>query len=129
MFDAKKFIDEAVSDIKQLVGSKTAIIALSGGVDSATAAVLMHRAIGKHLISFFVDHGFMRKDEEKDVEELFKHRLGMNLIIIDARERFMSALKGVSAPEKKRKIIGEHFIRVFEEVAKKRTQNSSFKVQ
>lgn len=127
MFDAKKFIDEAVSDIKQQVGSETAIIALSGGVDSSTAAVLMHRAIGKHLVSVFVDHGFMRKDEEKEVEELFKHGLGMNLIIVDARERFMSALRGVSNPEKKRKIIGEHFIRVFEEVAKK--EKAEFLVQ
>jgi GMP synthase (glutamine-hydrolysing) len=127
MFDAKKFIDEAVSDIQKRVGSKTAIIALSGGVDSSTAAVLMHRAIGKHLVSVFVDHGFMRKNEEKEVEELFKHKLGMNLLVIDARERFMSALRGVSSPEKKRKIIGEHFIRVFEEVAKK--EKAEFLVQ
>jgi len=127
MFDAKKFVDEAISDIQERVGSKTAIIALSGGVDSATAAVLMHRAIGKHLVSVFVDHGFMRKDEEKEVKELFKHNLGMNLVIIDARERFISALKGVSAPEKKRNIIGKHFIRVFEEVAKK--EKAEFLVQ
>ena len=127
MLDAKKFVDEAVSDIQEQVGSKTAIIALSGGVDSATSAVLMHRAIGKHLVSVFVDHGFMRKDEEKEVEELFKHKLGINLIIIEARERFMSALRGVSSPEKKRKIIGKHFIRVFEEVAKK--EKAEFLVQ
>lgn len=127
MLETSKFIHEAVTDIKQKVGNKTAIIALSGGVDSSAAAVLTHKAIGKHLISVFVDHGFMRKNEEKEIEELFKGRLKMNLVVVDARKRFLQALKGVTNPEEKRKIIGEHFIRVFEEVAKK--EKAEFLVQ
>jgi GMP synthase (glutamine-hydrolysing) len=127
MFDAKKFIDEAIVEIKNQVGDRTAIIALSGGVDSSTAALLAHKAIGRRLVAVFVDHGFMRKNEEKEIEELFKRKLGVNLVVVDARERFMKALEGVANPEKKRKIIGEHFIRVFEEVAKR--EGAEFLVQ
>lgn len=127
MFDPAAFIQESIREIKNSVGDKTAIIALSGGVDSSTAAVLVHKAIGRHLVSVFVDHGFMRKNEEKDVEEFFKRKLGMNIVVVDARERFMKALRGVADPEMKRKIIGEHFIRVFEEVAEK--ENAEFLVQ
>ncbi|MBI5253291.1 MAG: glutamine-hydrolyzing GMP synthase subunit GuaA [Euryarchaeota archaeon] len=127
MFDAKKFVQEALAEVKKQVGSETAIIALSGGVDSSAAAVLAHRALGKRLIAVFVDHGLMRKDEEKEIVEVFKNKLGMNLVVVNARERFLKALKGVTEPEKKRKIIGELFIRIFEEVAKK--ENAKFLVQ
>ncbi len=117
MVNAHKFIEEAVEEIKRTVKGK-AIIALSGGVDSSVAAVLVHKAIGKNLVAVFVDHGFMRKNEPKQIEEIFKKKLGMNLRMIDASDRFFDALKGVKDPEKKRKIIGELFIRIFEEVAK-----------
>ncbi len=127
MFNTKKFVQEALAEIKKQVGSDTAIIALSGGVDSSAAAVLAHRALGKRLVVVFVDHGLMRKDEEKEIVEVFEKKLGMNLVVVNARERFLKALKGVSEPEKKRKIIGELFIRIFEEVAKK--ENAKFLVQ
>lgn len=127
MFDAKKFIEEAVQEVKKQIGGGTAIIALSGGVDSSAAAVLAHRALGKRFIAVFVDHGLMRKDEEKEIVEVFEKKLGMNLVVVNARERFLKALKGVTEPEKKRKIIGELFIRIFEEVAKK--ENAKFLVQ
>lgn len=127
MFDPKKFIPKAAEEIKKQVGSETAIIALSGGVDSSAAAVLAHRALGKHLVAVFVDHGLMRKNEEKEIVEIFKDKLGMNLVVINAKERFLKALKGVTDPEKKRKIIGEHFIRVFEDVAKR--ERAEFLVQ
>jgi GMP synthase (glutamine-hydrolysing) len=119
MFDAKSFIDEAIGDIKSQVGSETAIIGLSGGVDSSVAAILVHRAIGTHLVAVFVNHGFMRKGEEEEIVQTFRHDLGMNLVVIDAKKRFFTALKGVTEPEAKRKVIGEVFIRVFEEEAKK----------
>jgi GMP synthase (glutamine-hydrolysing) len=119
MFDTKKFIEEAVPEIKKQVNGETAIIALSGGVDSSTAAVLVYKAIGKHLIAVFVNHGFMRKNEEEEIVRIFRHELGMNLVVVDARKRFFKALKGVTDPEKKRKIIGEEFIRIFEEEAEK----------
>ena len=123
MLDVNKFIDNAIRDIQHQVGDKTAIIALSGGVDSATAAILIHRAIGTHLVSVFVDHGFMRKDEPKEIEKIYKEDMGMNVLIINAQNRFLSALKGIKDPEKKRKIIGENFIHIFEEVAKKEATN------
>jgi GMP synthase (glutamine-hydrolysing) len=119
MFDAKRFIEDALNEIKETVGDNTAIIALSGGVDSAVAATLVHKAIGRHLLAVFVDHGFMRKGEREEIVTTFKDGLGMNLLAVDARERFFKALKGVKDPEHKRKIIGEQFIRVFEEEAKK----------
>ena len=89
--------------------------ALSGGVDSSVAAVLVHRAIGEKLTCVFVDHGLLRKGEREEVEREFKDHFQMNLITVDARERFLDKLKGIIDPEKKRKIIGEEFIRVFEE--------------
>ncbi len=119
MFDAKGFIDESLGEIKDQVGDETAIIGLSGGVDSGVAAILAHRAIGKHLVAVFVNHGFMRKGEEEEIIQTFRHDLGMNLVVIDAKERFFTALKGVTDPEAKRKVIGEVFIRVFEDEAKK----------
>ena len=112
------FIERSIEDMKRLIGGGRAIIALSGGIDSSTAAVLAMKAIGNQLTAVFVDHGFMRDGEPEFIKEVFG-RMSMNLIIVDAKERFYYRLKGVINPELKRKIIGEEFIRVFEEVAKK----------
>ncbi|MDI6654452.1 MAG: glutamine-hydrolyzing GMP synthase [Candidatus Hydrothermarchaeota archaeon] len=116
MFDPKKFVSQSVEEIKKQIDNETAIIALSGGVDSSVAVVLAHKAVGKKLVAVFVDHGLMRKNEEKEIVEIFR-KIGMNLVVVNARERFLKALKGVTEPEKKRKTIGELFIRIFEEVA------------
>ncbi|MGE5633251.1 MAG: glutamine-hydrolyzing GMP synthase [Caulobacteraceae bacterium] len=113
------FIDETVAQIKKTVGNSKVICALSGGVDSSVAAVLVHKAIGNQLTCIFVDHGLLRKNEGDQVEEIFRKRFAMNLIRVNAEDRFLGKLKGVSEPERKRKIIGEEFIRVFEEEAKK----------
>ncbi len=119
MFDAKKFIEEAIRSIKKQVGDGTAIIGLSGGVDSSVAAVLVHRAIGKHMVAVFVNHGFMRKGEEAEIIKTFRHDMGMNLLTIDAKKRFFDALKGVKDPEKKRIVIGNVFIEVFDDEKEK----------
>ncbi len=111
----ENFVEESIQEIKNKIGDKKAICALSGGVDSSVAAVLVHRAIGKNLTCVFVDHGLLRKNEADQVEELFREKFDMNLIRVNAQERFLNKLKGVTDPEKKRKIIGEEFIRVFEE--------------
>ncbi len=116
--DIKKFIEEQTEIIRNKVGDKKAICALSGGVDSSVAAVLVHRAIGDRLLCIFVDHGLLRKDEATQVKELFGELLNIELIAIDARDRFMGRLEGISDPEAKRKLIGEEFIRVFEEEAR-----------
>ena len=108
----------AVEQIKKTVGDGKVVLALSGGVDSSVAAALISKAVGSQLTCIFVDHGLMRKNEGDEVEAAFKHS-GMNFIRVDASERFLSKLAGVSEPERKRKIIGEEFIRVFEEEAKK----------
>jgi len=113
------FAEEKITQIKELVGDRKVLCALSGGVDSSVAAVLVHKAIGKQLTCVFVDHGLLRKDEGDQVEEIFKKGFDMNLIRVNAQERFLGKLKGVSDPERKRKIIGEEFIRVFEEEANK----------
>ncbi len=113
------FIDEKLAEIKEKVGSKKILCALSGGVDSSVAAVLVHRAVGNQLTCIFVDHGLLRKDEGDQVENIFRKRFDMNLIRVNAEERFLGKLAGVAEPEKKRKIIGEEFIRVFEEEANK----------
>ena len=113
------FAEEKIAKIKELVGDKKVICALSGGVDSSVAAVLAHKAIGKQLTCIFVDHGLLRKDEGDQVESVFKQQFDMNLIRVNAQKRFLGKLKGVSDPERKRKIIGEEFIRVFEEEANK----------
>ncbi|KOA18292.1 GMP synthase [Clostridium homopropionicum DSM 5847] len=113
------FAEEKIKAIKELVGERKVLCALSGGVDSSVAAVLVHKAIGKQLTCVFVDHGLLRKDEGDQVEAIFKKQFDMNLIRVNAGERFLGKLNGVSDPEKKRKIIGEEFIRVFEEEAKK----------
>ena len=116
MFDADKFIEESVEKIKGEVTGK-ALIAFSGGVDSTVCAALVNKAIGERLIAVHVDTGYMRKDESKNVKKLME-KIGLNYHIVDASKDFFSALKGVEDPEKKRKVIGEKFIRVFEKVAK-----------
>ncbi|MFC4620564.1 glutamine-hydrolyzing GMP synthase [Camelliibacillus cellulosilyticus] len=113
------FIDEMVEDIRQRVGDRRALCALSGGVDSSVAAALVHKAIGDRLYCVFVDHGLLRKGEADEVVRTFRDHFHMNFIKIDAEERFLSKLKGVSDPEKKRKIIGNEFIYLFEEEADK----------
>lgn len=115
----ENFVEESIQEIKKQIGEKKAICALSGGVDSSVCAVLVHRAIGKNLTCIFVDHGLLRKNEADQVEELFRNKFDMNLIRVNAQERFLNKLKGVTDPETKRKIIGEEFIRVFEEEKQK----------
>ena len=117
-WEMKDFIRKAIKEIRESIGKSKAIIALSGGIDSSTTAALAAKAIGKQLTAVFVDHGFMRENEPEFVKEVFG-KMNMNLIVLDAKERFYSKLKGVTDPELKRKIIGEEFIRVFEEVAEK----------
>lgn len=112
-------IDELTSEIELQVGDKKIICGLSGGVDSATAAVLVNRAVGDRLTCVFVDHGLLRKNEARQVDDTFRKSFQMNLINIDAADRFVKKLSGITDPERKRKIIGEEFIRVFEEVASK----------
>lgn len=113
------FVEEQVKKLRGKVGDKRVLCAMSGGVDSAVAATLLYRAVGNQLICVFVDHGLLRKYEAEEVMEVFRDKLGMNLIKADAGELFLKKLEGVSDPEKKRKIIGEEFIRVFEIEAKK----------
>ena len=113
------FVDEQVSVLRKKLEGKKVLCAMSGGVDSAVAAALIHRAAGENLTCVFVDHGLLRKGEAEEVVEVFRDKLGMNLIKADARERFLSKLMGVFDPEKKRKIIGGEFIKVFEAEAKK----------
>ena len=115
----KNFIGDMVDKIRKKVGDRKVLLAMSGGVDSAVAATLMHRAIGKNLVCVLVDHGLMRKGEVEEVVKVFRDGLGMNLEAIDASDRFLSRLDGVSDPEEKRKIIGSEFIRVFEDFGKK----------
>ncbi|MDI3508176.1 MAG: hypothetical protein PWP48_1204 [Clostridiales bacterium] len=112
------FIEDTVASIKERVGDGSALCAMSGGVDSSVAAMLVHKAIGRRLTCILVDHGLMRQDEVEEVERVFKEQFNVNLVVVDASDRFLSKLKGVTDPERKRKIIGEEFIRVFEEQAK-----------
>jgi GMP synthase (glutamine-hydrolysing) len=113
------FIEHSINSIREKVGDKKVLCALSGGVDSSVAAVLVHKAVGKQLTCIFVDHGLLRKYEGDQVEEVFKKQFDISLIRVNAEDRFLEKLKGVTDPERKRKIIGEEFIRVFEEEAKK----------
>jgi len=117
----RSFCEEAVERIRDTVGDESVVCALSGGVDSAVAALLVHRAVGDRLTCVFVDNGLLRKDEAKQVMERFAERLHLKVVHVDASERFLRRLKNVADPEKKRKIIGREFIAVFEEEAKKIT--------
>ncbi len=112
------FIETSVNKYREELAGKKVLCALSGGVDSSVAAVLLHKAIGSNLICVFVDHGLLRKNEGDMVERVMKEEMGLNLIRINAEDRFLSKLAGVTKPEEKRKIIGAEFIRVFEDVAK-----------
>ncbi|UOE94467.1 glutamine-hydrolyzing GMP synthase [Alkalihalobacillus sp. LMS39] len=115
----ENFIDIEMAKIKELVGDKKVLCALSGGVDSSVVAVLIHKAIGDQLTCMFIDHGLLRKDEAESVMKTFSEGFNMNVIKIDAQERFLSKLAGVEDPEQKRKIIGNEFIYVFEEESEK----------
>ena len=116
---AKAFIDEQIKAIRQQVGDKKVLLALSGGVDSSVCAALLIKAIGNNLVCVHVNHGLLRKGEPEQVIKVFKEELGANLIYVDAVDRFLDALAGVDEPETKRKIIGKIFIDVFAEEAKK----------
>ena len=116
---ANAFIDEQIKEIRQQVGDKKVLLALSGGVDSSVVAALLIKAIGKQLVCVHVNHGLLRKGEPEQVVEVFQNQLQANLVYVDAVDRFLSKLEGVAEPERKRKIIGAEFIRVFEEEARK----------
>lgn len=116
---AQAFIDEQVEIIRKQVGDKKVLLALSGGVDSSVVAALLIKAIGKQLVCVHVNHGLLRKGEPEQVVEVFRNQMDANLVYVDAVDRFLGKLDGVEEPEKKRKIIGAEFIRVFEEEARK----------
>ncbi len=118
---ADQFIAEQIAEVKAQVGDKKVLLALSGGVDSSVVAALLIKAIGKQLICVHVNHGLMRKDESEEVIRIFRDGLDANLVYVDATDRFLGLLEGVSDPEKKRKIIGAEFIVVFHEEARKLT--------
>jgi len=115
----QSFINDTVSQIKKTVGDKKVVLGLSGGVDSSVCALLVHRAIGKNLRCIFIDNGLLRKDEPQQIERTFRSLYRLNLACVDKSKRFLDKLKGITDPEQKRKIIGEEFIRVFEEEAAK----------
>lgn len=116
---ADAFVAEQVAKIQEQVGDKKVLLALSGGVDSSVVAALLIKAIGKQLVCVHVNHGLLRKGEPEQVVEVFRNQMDANLIYVDAVDRFLDKLAGVAEPEKKRKIIGAEFIRVFEEEARK----------
>ena len=116
---ANDFIEKQVKEIRNQVGDKKVLLALSGGVDSTVVAALLIKAIGKQLISVHVNHGLMRKGESEAVLDLFEGQLDANIVYVDATERFLKLLEGVSDPETKRKIIGNEFVKVFDEESSK----------
>jgi len=116
-WSAESFIDAAVADIRKRVGDERVLLGLSGGVDSSVAAALIHKAIGEQLTPVFVNNGLLREGEAETVRDVFEQHFGMNLVYVDATDRFLNRLKGVSDPEEKRKTIGDEFIRVFERAA------------
>ncbi|MBQ8149286.1 MAG: glutamine-hydrolyzing GMP synthase subunit GuaA, partial [Clostridia bacterium] len=116
---AQAFIDEQVALIRKQVGDKKVLLALSGGVDSSVVAALLIKAVGRQLVCVHVNHGLMRKGESENVLEVFRNQMDANLIYVDATDRFLDLLAGVSEPEQKRKIIGNEFINVFAEEARK----------
>ena len=116
---ANAFIDEQLEALKAQIGDKKVLLALSGGVDSSVVAALLIKAIGKNLVCVHVNHGLLRKGEPEQVVEMFRNQMNANLVYVDAVDRFLDKLAGVAEPEKKRKIIGAEFIRVFEEEARK----------
>ena len=116
---AKAFIDEQLKTLREQIGNKKVLLALSGGVDSSVVAALLIKAVGKQLVCVHVNHGLLRKGEPEQVIEVFRNQMNANLVYVDATDRFLDKLAGVAEPEKKRKIIGAEFIRVFEEEARK----------
>ena len=116
---ARSFIDEQVAELKAQIGDKKVLLALSGGVDSSVVAALLIKAIGQQLVCVHVNHGLLRKGEPEQVVEVFRNQMNANLVYVDAVDRFLDKLAGVAEPERKRKIIGAEFIRVFEEEARK----------
>ncbi len=116
---AKAFIEEQVAAVRKQVGDRKVLLALSGGVDSSVVAALLIKAIGKQLVCIHVNHGLMRKGESEDVIKIFGEAMDANLIYVDATDRYLDLLAGVSEPERKRKIIGEEFIKIFDEEAAK----------
>ena len=116
---ADAFIAEQVAEVRAQVGDKKVLLALSGGVDSSVVAALLIKAVGKQLVCVHVNHGLMRKGESEQVVEVFQKQLDANLVYVDATDRFLGLLEGVEEPEKKRKIIGGEFIKVFDEEASK----------
>ena len=116
---AKAFIDEQLKTLREQIGDKKVLLALSGGVDSSVVAALLIKAVGKQLVCVHVNHGLLRKGEPEQVIEVFRNQMNANLVYVDATDRFLDKLAGVAEPQKKRKIIGAEFIRVFEEEARK----------
>lgn len=116
---AASFVQESVADIRSKVGGESVLCGLSGGVDSCTAAALVHRAIGDQLVCMFIDHGLLRKGEAESVTETFRQHFKVNLVAVQAEDRFLDSLRGITDPEQKRKVIGNQFIQVFEEEARK----------
>ena len=116
---AEAFINEQLDALRSQIGDKKVLLALSGGVDSSVVAALLIKAVGKQLTCVHVNHGLLRKGEPEQVVEVFRNQMDANLVYVDAVDRFLDKLAGVAEPERKRKIIGAEFIRVFEEEARK----------